>query len=43
MSVPEGQRSRGKLAVLNDIDHGIKERKRIKYYVRYMDDLILIH
>lgn len=31
------------LAVLNDIDHGIKERKRIKYYVRYMDDLILIH
>lgn len=31
------------LAVLNDIDHGIKERKRIKHYVRYMDDLILIH
>lgn len=31
------------LAVLNDIDHGIKEQKRIKHYVRYMDDLILIH
>lgn len=31
------------LAVLNDIDHGIKERKRIKHYVRYMDDFILIH
>ena len=31
------------LAVMNDIDHGIKECKRIKYYVRYMDDLILIH
>ncbi|MBQ7718754.1 MAG: RNA-directed DNA polymerase [Clostridia bacterium] len=31
------------LAVLNDIDHGIKEHKRIKHYVRYMDDLILLH
>jgi len=31
------------LGVLNDIDHGIKERKRIKHYVRYMDDLILFH
>lgn len=31
------------LAVLNDIDHGIKERYRIKHYVRYMDDLVLIH
>lgn len=31
------------LAVLNDIDHAIKERKRIKHYVRYMDDFILIH
>lgn len=29
--------------MLNDIDHGLKERKRIKHYVRYMDDLILIH
>ena len=31
------------LAVLNDVDHGIKEVKRIKHYVRYMDDFILIH
>lgn len=31
------------LAVLNDIDHGIKERKRIKHYSRYMDDFVLIH
>lgn len=31
------------LTVLNDIDHGIKERLRIKYYVRYMDDFILIN
>lgn len=28
---------------LNNIDHYIKEQLRIKYYVRYMDDLILIH
>lgn len=31
------------LAVLDDLDHEIKERFRIKYYVRYMDDFILIH
>ncbi len=31
------------LAVLNEVDHGIKECKRIKHYVRYMDDFILIH
>lgn len=31
------------LAVLDDLDHEIKERMRIKYYVRYMDDFILIH
>lgn len=31
------------LAVLDDLDHFIKERLRIRYYVRYMDDLILIH
>lgn len=31
------------LAVLSDLDHFIKERLRIKYYVRYMDDFILIH
>ena len=31
------------LAVLDDIDHYIKERLRIRGYVRYMDDFILIH
>ena len=31
------------LAVLNKLDHFIKERLRIKYYVRYMDDMVLIH
>ena len=31
------------LAVLDDLDHFIKERLRIRHYVRYMDDLILIH
>ena len=31
------------LAVLDDMDHHIKERLRIKHYIRYMDDFILIH
>lgn len=31
------------LAVLDDLDHYIKEQLRIKHYVRYMDDFILIH
>lgn len=31
------------LAVLDDLDHYIKEVLHIKYYVRYMDDFILIH
>lgn len=31
------------ISVLNDLDHYIKERLRIKYYIRYMDDFILIH
>lgn len=31
------------LAVLDDLDHFIKERLKIKQYVRYMDDFILIH
>lgn len=31
------------LAILDDLDHFIKERLKIKYYVRYMDDIILIH
>ena len=28
---------------LNDIDHYIKEELKIKYYIRYQDDMILIH
>lgn len=31
------------LAVLSDLDHFIKEELRIKQYIRYMDDFILIH
>lgn len=31
------------LSVLDDLDHYIKERLRIKHYLRYMDDFILIH
>jgi retron-type reverse transcriptase len=30
------------LLVLNDLDHFIKEKLRIKYYIRYMDDFVLI-
>lgn len=31
------------LAVLDDLDHFIKEKLGIKHYVRYMDDMIFIH
>ena len=31
------------LSVLDDLDHYIKERLRIKRYLRYMDDFVLIH
>ena len=31
------------LAVLDDLDHFIKERLKIKHYIRYMDDFVLIH
>lgn len=31
------------LLYLSDMDHFIKERLRIKYYLRYMDDFVLIH
>lgn len=31
------------IAVLNDLDHYIKERLHIKFYIRYMDDFLLIH
>lgn len=30
------------IAVLDDLDHMIKEKLRVKYYLRYMDDFILI-
>ena len=28
---------------LNDIDHFIKEELKIKYYIRYQDDFLLIY
>jgi len=28
---------------LNDLDHYIKEKLKIKHYIRYMDDMIIIH
>lgn len=31
------------ITALDKVDHYIKERLRIKYYIRYMDDLILLH
>lgn len=31
------------ITALDDIDHYIKERLKVKYYIRYMDDFILIH
>ena len=31
------------LALLDELDHYIKEKLRVKHYVRYMDDFILIH
>ncbi|MFA6778172.1 MAG: RNA-directed DNA polymerase [Paludibacteraceae bacterium] len=31
------------LAVLDDLDHYIKEQLHIEHYLRYMDDFILIH
>ncbi|NCB02954.1 MAG: reverse transcriptase [Spirochaetia bacterium] len=31
------------LLVLNDLDHYLKENLSCKYYLRYMDDLIIIH
>jgi retron-type reverse transcriptase len=31
------------LLYLNDLDHFIKEQLKIKYYIRYMDDFILMH
>ena len=31
------------ISVLNGLDHFIKEQLHVKYYIRYMDDFILIH
>lgn len=31
------------ISVLNGLDHFIKEKLKIKHYIRYMDDFILIH
>lgn len=31
------------ISLLDDLDHLIKERLHVKLYIRYMDDLILIH
>lgn len=31
------------ISLLNDLDHLVKERLHVKLYIRYMDDLIMIH
>lgn len=31
------------LAVLDDLDHEVRERMGVRCYVRYMDDLVLVH
>lgn len=31
------------LYYLNSLDHFIKEELRIKYYIRYMDDMVILH
>lgn len=43
--LPIGNQTSQILAIyyLNDLDHYIKEKLHIKYYIRYMDDFILIH
>lgn len=43
--VPIGNQSSQWFSVLllNEMDHYIKEKLRIKWYVRYMDDFVLIH
>lgn len=43
--LPIGNMSSQILAIfyLNDLDHFIKEKLNIKYYIRYMDDMILFH
>lgn len=43
--LPIGNMSSQLLAILylNDLDHFIKEKLHIKYYIRYMDDFLLFH
>lgn len=43
--VPIGNQSSQWFAIvfLNGMDHYIKEKLRIKWYVRYMDDFVLVH
>lgn len=43
--IPIGNQTSQVFAIfyLNDMDHYIKEKLRIKYYLRYMDDFALIH
>lgn len=43
--LPIGNMTSQLLAIfyLNDLDHFIKEKLHIKYYMRYMDDFILFH
>lgn len=43
--LPIGNETSQILAIyyLNELDHFIKEKLQIKYYIRYMDDFILIH
>lgn len=31
------------ISLLDDLDHFCKERLRIKHYIRYMDDILIIH
>ena len=28
---------------MQDLDHYIKEELKVKYYIRYMDDMVLFH
>ena len=43
--VPIGNMSSQFIAILylNELDHFVKEKLKIKYYIRYMDDGILLH
>lgn len=43
--LPIGNMTSQILAVyyLNEVDHFIKNKLRIKYYIRYMDDLVILH